>query len=249
MQQAWAEGLEALIRVQNSVLRWIEQLPLASFDHIWVDVWEVLLLYLSFWMIYRACLRPTVRNTYVALSALLLCTSCHSFSAIIHTPQRSLVFYNVRGCPSVHCLTDGSCSWLVRSEDSAGVSYLQRALSPYWNRLHLERPTLITGDCSLPELSVRNQIVSYAGKRICLLYDNRWQHKTADAPIAIDYLYVSRGYKGDLKELLPLFTVGTVMFDSSFSAYYRERMINDCIRRGGDSYLSLSEKGSVRILL
>ena len=37
----------------------------------------------------------------------------------------------------------------------------------------------------------------YAGKRICLLYDDRWGNKISDVPVSIDYLYVSHGYKGD----------------------------------------------------
>lgn len=56
------------------------------------------------------------------------------------------------------------------------------------------------------------------------------------------------GYKGGIKELVSLFEVGTVVIDSSVSDYYQERIINDCIRLG-ISYLSLSEKGSVRISL
>ena len=128
------------------------------------------------------------------------------------------------------------------------IAGLERALSPYWNRLRLKRPTVIVEDYSAPDISVRNQIVFYGGKRICLLCDDRWRNKRSDVPVLIDYLYVSRGYKGSIKELTSLFEVGTVVIDSSLSGYYRERIINDCIRLG-ISYLPLSEKGSVRISL
>ena len=162
--------------------------------------------------------------------------------------RRSLVFYNVRGCPAVHCLTDNSYSWLVCTDSLSDITRLERALTPHWNRLRLKSHAVITGDYSAPDISVRNQIVFYAGKRICLLCDNRWRNRVADIPISIDYLYVSQGYKGGIKELASLFEVGTVVIDSSVSDYYQERIINDCIRLG-ISYLSLSEKGSVRISL
>ena len=114
--------------------------------------------------------------------------------------------------------------------------------------VRLERPDVIEGDCLLPDISVRNKTVFYAGKRICLLYDDRWGNKISDVPVSIDYLYVSHGYKGDIQELVSLFEVGTVVIDASLSEYYRERIISDCIRLG-IPYLPLSEKGSVHILL
>lgn len=163
-------------------------------------------------------------------------------------PGVSIVFYNVRGCPAVHCLADNSASWLVCADTLPDVTRLERSLSSYWNRLRLERPDVIEGDCLLPEISVRNKTVFYAGKRICLLYDDRWGNKISGVPVFIDYLYVSHGYKGDMQELVSLFEVGTVVIDASLSEYYRERIISDCVRLG-IPYLPLSEKGSVHILL
>lgn len=248
VQQVFADMTEALIRVQNAVLRRIEQLPLASIERIWIDVWDVLLFYLCLLLLCRALARRTVVNAYVALSGLLLCVSYHSLSVIMDTPRRSIVFYNVRGCPSVHCLADNSYSWLVCADSLPDTAYLQRALSPHWNRLHLERPAVIAGDYSASDISVRNQIVFYAGKRICLLCDGRWRNKVSDMPVFIDYLYVTKGYEGNIRELASLFKVGAVVIDSSLSGYHQDRIINDCISMGL-SYLPLAEKGSVRILL
>ena len=145
-------------------------------------------------------------------------------------------------------MTNGSRSWLACADSLPDISRLQHVLSPYWNRLRLDTPQLITGDYSTPNLSVRNQIVSYADKRICLLHDARWQYKISSRPVSIDYLYISKGYKGRIADLTSLFSIGTVVLDASLSAYYQERIINDCIRLGLP-HLSLSEKGSIRILL
>jgi hypothetical protein len=128
------------------------------------------------------------------------------------------------------------------------LAYTDEPLQSYVRRLRLERPDVIEGDCLLPDISVRNKTVFYAGKRICLLYDDRWGNKISDVPVSIDYLYVSHGYKGDMQELVSLFEVGTVVIDASLSEYYRERIISDCVRLG-IPYLPLSEKGSVHILL
>ncbi len=247
-QQLFANLVEGLVKVQNMGLRRIEQLPLASVDRIWVDVWDVFLFYLCLLLFCRVRARRTATNVYIALCGLLLGVSYHSYSLMADFPQRGILFYNVRGCPAVHCLADKSCSWLVCADSLPDTAVLERSLASHWNRLRLESPAVITGDCSHPGISVRNHIVFHAGKRICLLHDDRWRGKTSDAPLPIDYLYVSRGYRGGIKELAPLFEVGTVVLDASLSGYYRDKIIDDCIR-SGIPYLSLSEKGSVRILL
>lgn len=248
LQQVVADMVEGLVRVQNLSLRWIEQLPWASIDHVWVDMWDVVLFYFCLLLVCRVWARRTALNVYIALSGLLLGAAYHSYSSVADAPRRSIVFYNVRGCPSVHCLADNSRSWLVCADSLSDTSYLQRALSPYWNRLHLECPAVIAGDYSAPDISVRNRIVFYAGKRICLLCDDRWRNKVSGATVTIDYLHVSQGYKGSIREVVSLFDVGTVVADSSLSGYYRNRLIDDCISLG-IPYLLLSEKGSVRILL
>lgn len=248
VQQVVATVLDSLVRTQNAVLRWIERLPFASVDNIWVDAWCVLLLYVCLLLTYRALSRRTVAAVYMALFALLAGASYYSFDYWSHLPRRSLAFCNVRGCPVVHCMTAHSRSWLVCADSLPDIPRLQRSLSPYWNHCHIEIPTVVKGDISGPAISVSNKILFYGGKRVCLLADNRWRNKRAEVPMPVDYLYVSRGYKGDIKELTPLFAIGTVVIDVSLSDYYRKRIISNCISLG-IPYLSLSEKGYLRILL
>ena len=248
LQQAFAGVVEILVRTQNAVLHWIEQLPFASVDGIWMDVCQVVLFYLVIVMVYRSFLRCTARNVYGALCVLLALVSYNSVSTLLFAPQRSIVFYNVRGCPVVHCMAEGSRSWMVYADTLPDVTRMQHTLSSYWNHLGLDKPQVVTKDFSMSGLSVRNQLLCYDGKRVCLLHDARWKNKTANHPIPIDYLYISKGYKGGIKELFHLFSVKTVVLDSSLSAYNQEKLIRECINLGV-SYFSLSEKGSVRILL
>ena len=248
VQHLFAGVVEALVHAQNEVLRRIEHLPGAAVDGIWLDVWGVLSVYLFFGMAYYGFLRPTVRNAYLSLLALLAVVSWHSGSMISNAPRRSIAFYSVRGCPVVHCMTDSRRSWLACADSLPDVPRLYRALSPHWNRLHLESPRLVAGDYSTPGLSVQNQIILYAGKRICLLCDGRWGNKKSLRPLPVDYLYISKGYQGGVEELTSLFSMGMVILDASLSDYYQNRIANDCIRLG-IPYLSLSQKGSYRILL
>lgn len=247
-QQAFSVVVKELVHTQNEVLRWIEHLPYSSLDGISTDVWEVLLFYLLLGLMGYALMRRTPRNVCLFLLVMLLAVSYHSALMVLHVPQRSIVFYNVRGCPAVHCMTDGSKSWLVCADSLPDVSRLNRSLSAHWSRLRLQEPRVVTGDYSAVGFSIRNQMLCYAGRRVCLLHDARWKNKTAIHPIPVDYLYISKGYEGGIREFSSLFSVRTVVLDASLPGYYQERIINECISLG-ISYFSLSEKGSVCILL
>ena len=203
VQHLFARVVEALVHVQNEVLRWIEHLPGAAVDDIWLDIWGVLLVYLFLGMAYYGFLRLTVRRVCFALLALLAVVSWHSLSIMSNAPRQGIAFYSVRGCPVVHCMADNRHSWLACADSLPDMPRLCRALSPHWSRLHLETPRLVAGDYTTPGLSMRNQIVSYAGKRICLLSDNRWRNKNSSRPLSVDYLYVYRVGQGHYCPLPP----------------------------------------------
>ena len=203
VQHLFARVVEALVHVQNEVLRWIEHLPGAAVDDIWLDIWGVLLVYLFLGMAYYGFLRLTVRRVCFALLALLAVVSWHSLSIMSNASRQGIAFYSVRGCPVVHCMADNRHSWLACTDSLPDMPRLCRALSPHWNRLRLETPRLVAGDYTTSGLSMRNQIVSYAGKRICLLSDNRWRNKNSSRPLSVDYLYVYRVGQGHYCPLPP----------------------------------------------
>lgn len=203
VQHLFARVVEALVHVQNEVLRWIERLPGAAVDDIWLDIWGVLLVYLFLGMAYYGFLRLTVRRVCFALLALLAVVSWHSLSIMSNASRQGIAFYSVRGCPVVHCMADNRHSWLACADSLPDMPCLCRALSPHWNRLRLETPRLVAGDYTTSGLSMRNQIVSYAGKRICLLSDNRWRNKSSSHPLSVDYLYVYRVGQGHYCPLPP----------------------------------------------
>ena len=244
----WAGVLEKLLWVQNEGLRWISRLPYASFDHLWVNVWDVWLFYLFLALLCLALRRFTYRRVFAALFSLLVLVACHQVSRLLSLPRRSLVFYNVSRAPAVHCVDSDGCSWLVGPDSLPDVSRLSRSLEPHWTRLHLKPPVLVPGDYEHPKLFVDDGILLYGGRNVCILSDDRWQGKVSASPLPVDYLYVCRGYKGRLADLDKLFDVRFVVFDASFSGYYLRRMADECIRRG-IPYHIVARQGALRVFL
>ncbi len=247
LQQPVAWITEKLIGLQNEGLRCIEDWPYASIDHWWIDIRMVVLFYVAILLVYRWAQVRIFRNMSMALASVLLLFSYNVWYVWSNSSKSGLAFYNVRGCPAVHCLTGGSHSWLACADSLPDTTWLFRSLDAHWSRLRLTSPQVITNGYTGNGIFFQNKILLFHGVRVCMLNDNRWRFQVADAPMTIDYMYVSRGYKGDLSELSGLFNIRKVIVDSSLSPYYRDRILADC-RKLQIPYRML-EDGYIRVTL
>lgn len=248
LQQGFASVVNFLLNAQNDVLRWIERLPSSSIDGLWVDVWEIALFYIFLLLLFRCFAVRTARSVYLPLCCLLILVSYHVVSVGLAAPQRSISFYNVRSCPAVHCLAGNGDSWLACADSLPDTVRLYRSLAPNWNHQHLPLPKTLTADYSAPGFTFRDHILSYGGKRVCLLHDARWRNKSSNHPLRIDYLYISRGYNGNIAELTSLFHIRTVVLDSSLSEYRINALKQDC-HRLTIPCISLKERGALCVRL
>lgn len=248
LQSIVAIGVKWLIGLLNSCVRWVEQLPWASFDGIWLYGTDVLGIYLFLFLLGYYLNTCKARNLILSVFCLLAVCTCHMVRQANDRPKPGFVFYNVRNCPAVHCLAADGHSWLIYADSIPDTSRLRKAVSGYWNRLHLEPPQAIITDYTGGMLAYRDHILSYSGRRICVVSDNRWRNKWAAQPLSIDYLYLCKGYDGCLKELLGLFTVRTVILDASLSDRRRQAYGQEC-RRLDLPFISLPDEGSVSFML
>lgn len=248
LQSIIAIGVKWLIGLLNFCIRWVEQLPWASFDGIWLYGTDVLGIYLFLFLLGYYLNTCKARNLILSVFCLLAVCTCHMVRQANDRPKPGFVFYNVRNCPAVHCLAADGHSWLIYADSIPDTSRLRKAVSGYWNRLHLEPPQAIITDYTGDMLAYRDHILSYSGRRICVLSDNRWRNKWAAQPLSIDYLYLCKGYDGCLKELLELFTVRTVILDASLSDRRRQAYGKEC-RQLGLPFISLPDEGSVSFML
>ena len=248
LQSIIAIGVKWLIGLLNFCVRWVEQLPWASFDGIWLYGTDVLGIYLFLFLLGYYLNTCKARNLILSVFCLLAVCTCHMVRQANDRPKPGFVFYNVRNCPAVHCLAADGHSWLIYADSIPDTSRLRKAVSGYWNRLHLEPPQAIITDYTGDMLAYRDHILSYSGQRICVVSDNRWRNKWAAQPLSIDYLYLCKGYDGCLKELLELFTVRTVILDASLSDRRRQAYGKEC-RQLDLLFISLPDEGSVSFML
>ncbi len=248
-QQLIADLLNKLLDLQNEILRATANWPFASVNQLWVDAFEVGMLYLILLMIYRSIKLRTSRSVYCMLFCLLSFSAYQLYDRISNIPSKSIVFYNdTRKNLNVHCFAANGDSWLLCTGPSQPYFSLYKSVSPYWAHLHLSTPHFLLSNIALNELSVHDGIVNYGGKHICLLYDNHWLNRKCRSPLTIDYLYVSNGYKGKIRELTAFFHICEVILNSSFSDFRRESIEKEC-KRMEIPYFDLSKHGALIVYL
>ena len=248
LQIVVAEGVKKLLEGLNFFVRWVEQLPYASIDGIWLYQSEILGIYIVGFLLTYYFMNRRYRNLLICLFTILLLGTYHATLYWLDRPRTSLVFYNVRGCPAVHCIESDGRSWINYVDTIPNEKRLKRMAANYWKHHHLLPPKEITGDCRYMVLNRQQQIISYHGCHICVINDNHWRNKTTVSPLYIQYLYLCKGYDGHLEELAQVFSFSYVILDASLSEYRRHLLESEC-KQSGLRFISLSDEGSVRFLL
>lgn len=248
LQIGVAGCVKKLLDGLNFFVRWVEQLPYASIDGIWLYQSEVLGIYIVIVLLIYYSMNRRYRNLQICLFSIFLMGSYHATLYWLDRPRTSLVFYNVRGCPAVHCIKSDGQSWINYMDTLSNEKRLKRMAANYWKHHHLLPPQKITTDCRHAELNRQQQIISYHGCRVCVINDNRWRNKSTVSPLYIQYLYLCKGYDGHLEELAQVFSFSYVILDASLSEYRKHLLESEC-KKSGLRFISLSDEGSVRFLL
>ena len=248
VQFVMAGAVRFLLKVLNDFVRWVEQLPYASLDGIWLYRLEVLGIYIFLLLFLYYLKTRRFRNLVVCFSCLLCLGIYHTVMRWYDRPCPSLVFYNVRGCPAIHCIAEDGTSWLNYADTLSDKRRLQAVAANYWRRHQLLPPIEVTADCQNVDFCRHQQIVFYHGCRICMVTDNRWRNKSAASPLFINYMYLCKGYNGRLEELTGLFSPSCILLDASLSDDRKQFFREEC-KRLHLHFITLSEEGSVRFLL
>ncbi len=240
--------LNLLLTLMNQLIHWVEQLPYASLDGIWIHAIEVVLLYALFLCLLLGLYRQTGRRVILILSVLLCFCSVHLFFTVYNRPPSSVSFYNINSCPMVHCVSANRQSWLVMGDEPNKGSNVPKSILKHCSKMRMGTPQLICTDYKDDVLHSANQIVQFYHCRIGVVNDSRWDDYVTTSPLLVDYLYICKGYNGKLEELLQLFNAKTIVLDSSLPMYKQVAYKAHC-KRLKIPFISLFDKGSAMFLL
>ena len=81
-----------------------------------------------------------------------------------------------------------------------------------------------------------------------VIKDNEWKYLQSEVKLRIDYLYVCRGYSGDMAHLNRLFDIGRVVIDCEVGLEQRNSLVAAC-QKLKLAYCLMSEQGALPIEL
>lgn len=228
ISQCLASGLKLLIGWLHQIVGGIERLPFASIDGIWLSRIEIVLLYSLIAFVFVFLVRRRSRSLIWGLGLLFLFSVYHIGLIERDRPQQSIIFYTVRNCPAVHCISPNGSSWLAYADTLSDHKRLARVASGYWNRLRLLPPAVIKTDYEDRYFVRQNDLLVFGSKRVFMVYDDRWNYRRSESPLRIDYLYLCKGYNGRLEQLTATFRIDHLILDSSLSDYRRKAFQEEC---------------------
>ncbi|MEG1838075.1 MAG: ComEC/Rec2 family competence protein [Bacteroidaceae bacterium] len=243
-----ASFLKFFIHYLNSFTTFMEQLPASSIDNITVSSLDVVLFYLclTFGAYYLT------KKSHKALLSCLMCIfiicGTHVYNLWQTSDEPYILIYNAPNCPSIHFVQSRKESYLASSEQDSVMERLKYATERFWNKEKLASPLLLPAEYNRCGIWKHGGIIRFHEQTVCMVTDDCWKYKEATYPLTVDYLYISKGYKGRISYLTKLFNVKKVVLDSSLSSYRLSALKAECNSLAMD-FISISEKGSLLIRL
>ena len=236
-----------ILQWQHQCARWIENLPYASFDNLWFSKFEIVLFYLFlFFLFFFFKSRKSAPFMFSAF-CLMAAIGFRAHALYASPLTNSIIIYNQRNAPAVHCIDASGQSWIVNADSTDHYLQLKKTMGRYWNRLRLDEPVSLMNDFSNEKLTLCNSIISYAGRNICIIADDRWKNQQSSTPLFVDDIYLCKGYTGTIAGLNRLFNTNRIIFDASVSSYRHSKYMAECDSLGLP-YISLSTQGSLNLL-
>lgn len=238
-----------LVFLQNGCLRWMASWPLAVVD---VD-WSPLLM-VSCYVGLAVCLSVSYfsRATWLKLlfSVTLWIVCVGVADAWLKRARSGVVFYFNSRCPAVHVIYSSGVSYLFPAfPDSVREGGMAYIADSFWRRKLSAPPVVVSGDYHDARVSATGGLVECTGGvSFLVLCDGRWGRLKSNVRADVDYLYVCRGFNGNLSHLARLFRPRCVVLDASLWASDRERCLQECRDLGWNCY-DMRREGALKVAL
>lgn len=130
------------------------------------------------------------------------------------------------------------------------VTFVADRLTPAADYLYFTREGIYTKrERNVTQLFSESRIYQIGGLQVALADDARWKNKEAEERLPLDYIYVCRGFRGDMEDLNSLFRIKKkVIFDDSLNESYKERLKQEC-EQLGVAYVDMDGTTSYAVLL
>lgn len=224
LQQLVALVIDFLLRVLNDFLRLVAEIPYASLELPYVGLTGVILVTVALWLFLYALLNWKKRLMIISFFSFVIVVSGLFFMRNTNE-EPYILFYNSRECPVAQVVYSKENSFLFTSYPEWDME-LEYTVEPYCRRYGISVPQLLNDGFFNDRLAFEDNILHFAERKIKMLDDDCWQDETAVTPV--DCIFLCRGFKGPIKELMLRYPSRYVIMDATLYAGSRRRIVREC---------------------
>ncbi|MCB9337808.1 MAG: ComEC family competence protein [Lewinellaceae bacterium] len=244
MAAVWVgKALWALLWFGNACVSFIQHLPGAVIEGIWMGPLIALLLYLVILSAMAAIGSKQFKWVFSALAFLVLVSANYAFTTWKEHGNGQIVVYNIYKHTAIDFL-DGKKAWSLISRD-IGAKALKFAVQGHRMALGIEEVDTLQLSDSLAHASGRffyeNGLVQFHDKKMAIVAQP--VSRTGAEKIGVDLLLLRNSPKMGIEELLDIFDSRLIIFDASNKKWQVEKWKVAC-RELGVEYHDINEQGA-----
>lgn len=235
------------VYLMNTLIAWVESLPLSIIKGIYINGMEfTMLLLLLLFVILLVTTRR--RGFFIAmLSAALLFVFSVTIRQYKVEKQDEIVFYSLRKHTAVDFVKGNQHVLLCDTALVADESTIDYSLKGNWAKCGLSsRPEIVFTDDDFENAFVRKKdnLVSFGGTLIAFWQESEAATDSLDYRIPVDFLVVTGKQKPNVDKLLINYSVNCLLIDGSVPYYLAEKWMNQA-ENSGLSYINIGERAFI----
>lgn len=229
LQQWLAVVLDVLLKVMNGALDALSSLP-GSVVTLYPSKVGVALCYFFMGLCVASLMDGRRRRRYglCAVGSLLLLVGTEGHHALTEKLSPQVVFYNARTATPIHFIASAGQSYLWQTRQLPpgkrdGLDYVK---SNFWKRHRLADPVTFSTTVTDSAIFSQGGVTQFGRVRVAVVSEDI-KKKPPTEPLAVDYLFVERGSRRPLSELLAFYKPAVVVLSPSLTDYHRRRYADE----------------------
>jgi competence protein ComEC len=245
LQTAAATTIDSLLSTLNGFVGLAGTLPHATFNNLYLRPFEVLIVYTMLTAAIMFIRHRKARPLQLFLLSVTALTISQFQFRTTHMPHNGIMMYSCNGVPVVHCTATDGHSWAVVPDSARTIR--RSSMAELCAMQQLQEVEFVKSGYRGKSLRIANQVLSYHGCKVAIVNDGRWQ-KSGNRSVNVDYLYICRGYRGNIEKTLQRLKANCVVLDDRLSEATERRIYAKCMQRGVECR-KISQKGYISIML
>lgn len=251
----WIAGLlmqlvSMVIGWQHAVLRWIGSWPMASLGPFYLSAVELAAIYFLLVSVVLFLLSRRNKLFWAGCMQLALAGSVVGHYAARWRLEHEfplLVFYNNYRSPAVHIIYSPTRNYLLQTRDSVAWDDFSYIKSSFWDRFTAQRPAVLRADNYSDEwVSCASGLLFTRNFRIGFLHGGTPETLSWQGVKRLDYLYLCRGFRGNVEHLMAGIIPGQVVLDRSLTDFEYQKYLKLC-RQKKWKYYDMRQCGALKV--